>query len=66
MTSPQSGFLPMKAQSRSPLDHLSVSNTAADGVLANVCHPPGSVTCSFTLVLPPGTRPCAATAPAPL
>ncbi len=34
-------------------------------VLANVCQPPGSLTCSFTLVFPPGTRPWAATAALP-
>ena len=35
-------------------------------VLANVCQPPDTLTCSFTLVLPPGTRPWAATLPEPL
>ncbi len=35
-------------------------------VLANVCQPPGTLTCSFTFVFPPGTRPWATTAPEPL
>ena len=34
-------------------------------VLPNVSQPPGSLTCSFTSFFPPGTRPWAATAPAP-